>query len=245
MSSPAGHPRSSAAWPGLAACVLVGASGCSGDGLGAAGLAPDMAGDFSMPLMFYQPDLAGDLAEQPPPPPDACGDVVLDPSCIDQPFGPQDTPFPLKGTDPRERDQGLRRDGSGYIILDGGLSGRYSYLLRGCTDAGGLPADTPWWQLAWDAEVPAGTTLIAHAKSGAALDRNDQSWTANHFTPDALASPVDLQRSLMPNVTTYNSGSVANDPYLIVEFLFTAKTPRTTPRLKFFDVGFRCPSGGG
>ena len=195
---------------------------------------------------------AADIAEWPPdlaPQPwgDECGDVGADPSCLAQLFGPPNNLFPLTADaikDPLESDQGVDRDADGFVVLKGGLGGTYAMLVAGCTDSRGNPVDTSWRGLQWDFWAQPGTTLLAHAKSGASLKFTDPSWSANPFTVYAAASPVDLQEVLTPNVAPSNTGQVANDPYLYIEFSLSSTSGAITPKLRTFSVGFKCASGG-
>jgi len=120
-------------------------------------------------------------------------------------------------------------------------TGSYTMIVKGCADSDGNPADTEWWQLNWDADVPPNTTLVVHAKSGAALTLNDPSWMQDAFTADTSTSPLDLKNQLVPNAIP---GQTVNDPYLFVEFVLKTASADVTPKLKAFDVGFKCKSGG-
>jgi len=122
--------------------------------------------------------------------------------------------------------------------------GTYALVVKGCVDDGGSPRDTQWWQASWDADVPPGTSITVHARSGSSLDPADPSWAQNAFTADATASPINLQETLTPNLTPDGSNLPVHDPYLFLEFTLKTGTRSATPRLKRFDVGFKCAGIG-
>lgn len=109
--------------------------------------------------------------------------------------------------------------------------GSYSWVQRGCLDGGGHPADTRWWRVTWDADVPPNTSLTVRARSGR-TPIPDATWGA--WTPDFTVSPAELHATmaLVPDDP--------GDPYLQIEFVFATQDKAVTPRLKGFDVAFKC-----
>jgi hypothetical protein len=109
--------------------------------------------------------------------------------------------------------------------------GSYSYVLKGCVDGSNNPLDTHWVSIVWDADVPPNTQLTVHARSGN-TPKPDQTW--GKWTTDFTMSPADLitNMALDPNNT--------NDGFLEVEFIFATKDKNATPKLKSFDIGFKC-----
>jgi len=226
----------------LAAAALLGAAACNGDGLGAMPPTPDLTVPVDLAeLQFAEPDLASDLG--PSLPADPCGDTTTDNCCNDSPQGPPNRPFPLQSDadkNPLEDDRGVTRDASGFLVLQGSLDGRYSVFLQGCSDTSGNTMDTGWFEVQWDADVPPNTSLIVHAKSGSAASPADPSWMANPFTRATSTSPVNLQQALTPNISPSTGANPINDGYLYLEFMLKSTSPKASPRLKSFDVGFKC-----
>ena len=92
--------------------------------------------------------------------------------------------------------------------------------------------------------MPPHTALTVHARSsdGALLD--DPAWLAAPFTLDFDTSPIDLQQTLVPNLTPQSSADAVHDSYVIVEFKFTSTVPDASPKLKSFDIAYKCYQGG-
>ena len=118
--------------------------------------------------------------------------------------------------------------------------GTYQVLVKGCTEKDGAPIDTQWWAINWDADVPPNTSLLVHAKASGASKIGDAAWNNAQWTPDAPVSPLLLQDVLQPNVSPMNPGEVVNDPYLLVEFVFKTQAQNASPKLKNFNVAFKC-----
>ena len=111
--------------------------------------------------------------------------------------------------------------------------GTYSALVKGCSDQNGGVTDTDWRQVVWDAAVPPNTSMTVVARSGNSAMVGDGTW--GQPTAVANASPLDLSNgNLVPNLDQKNDG------YLWVEFTFKSLDNKSTPRLKSFDVGFKC-----
>jgi hypothetical protein len=107
-------------------------------------------------------------------------------------------------------------------------SGRYSYLVEGCSAHGG--GTTTWLRVTFQADVPQGTTFAARARSG--LGPGSQSFGA--WTSPAAQSPVDLETAaLEPNQT-------AGYDWLEVELDFGTAQAAASPRLDAFAVYFDC-----
>src|SRR5262249_2971682 len=119
-------------------------------------------------------------------------------------------------------------------------SGTYSMLLKGCTDTEQNPLDTQWWAVNWDADVPPNTSLLVHARAGASSDLGDPSWRSASWTPDGEVSPFVVQGTLVPNLTPENPNDTVNDSWLQVEFVLKTTAQNASPKLKSFQVAFKC-----
>jgi hypothetical protein len=100
-------------------------------------------------------------------------------------------------------------------------SGTYFHRFTGCGPG------TQWRQLVWDAVVPTGTSLQAHAV--AANDPGDLSNPALRKGP-FTTQPVDLIAAGVP------SGQ-----YLRIEFTLSSSNRQGSPVLQSFNVNYRCP----
>ena len=119
-------------------------------------------------------------------------------------------------------------------------TGSYTAIVKGCQDKDGNAIDTQWFAVNWDADVPPNTSLLVHAKASGASKIGDAAWNNAQWTPDAPVSPLLLQDVLQPNVSPMNPGEVVNDPYLLVEFVFKTQAQNASPKLKNFNVAFKC-----
>ena len=115
-------------------------------------------------------------------------------------------------------------------------------VVPGCKDANsGMAVDTQWYAVSWDADVPPNTALLVHAKASTASNFKDAAWGAAQATPDQMTSPMMLQGVLTPNLSPSDpNGTIVNDPYLLIEFIFKTSAQNASPKLKSFGVGYKC-----
>jgi hypothetical protein len=118
--------------------------------------------------------------------------------------------------------------------------GTYSAVVSGCKDNNNLSIDTQWFSVLWDADVPPNTSLTVHARASSSADLNDGAWTNAKWTDSSALSPFNLQGPLTPNVPADKPDTVANDPYLQVEFTFKSMSQNASPKLRSFLVGYKC-----
>ena len=120
--------------------------------------------------------------------------------------------------------------------------GSYSVVVPGCKDAGsGAQLDTQCYSVVWDADVPPNTSLTVHARAGLAATFKDPSWNNAPQTPDQAMSPFMLQGVLNPNLGPGDpNGTIANDPYLLIDFIFKTSAQNASPKLKSLSVGYKC-----
>jgi hypothetical protein len=120
-------------------------------------------------------------------------------------------------------------------------TGTYQMLVKGCTDGvGGPPIDTQWFTVNWDADVPPNTSLAVHAKAADSSNLSDPSWIGKQWTQDFQASPASLQGTLNPNLSPDDPNAVVHDSWLLIEFVFKTQAQNSSPKLKSFNVGFKC-----
>ena len=113
--------------------------------------------------------------------------------------------------------------------------------MPGCTDDNGDPADTSWWNIEWDADVPPNTSLAVHARSSDGSTFADPAWGAAQFTPDFITSPAILMGNLDPNYYE-DSPEGVHDGWLMVEFILKTSVQNASPELKSFTVNYTCPN---
>ena len=90
------------------------------------------------------------------------------------------------------------------------------------------------WPMTYLAETP-------HTRSYAKNMSNDPlAADGAQWTPDALMSPLLLQGVLMPNQTPESPNETVHDSWLMVEFVFKTQASNASPRLKSFNVAFKC-----
>jgi len=115
--------------------------------------------------------------------------------------------------------------------------GYWNYIIKGCTDNQGNPADTRWMAIRFDAQVPPNTTLTVKARSGN-TPVPDNTW--GQWTTDQSMAPVALTGILTPNAV--NGMMLVKDGYLQVEFDFLSKDKASSPRLHDSAVDLECPN---
>lgn len=225
----------------LAAAVTIG-SACAQDGAVDAGTV-DLRARPDMPL-FPVEDFASEWPDLAVSGLSACGRPLPDPSCIDFARGDGAPAFALMGDakpDPAVRHQGVRRDGDGHLVLDGGTNGRWAVRIEGCADVMAVPYDTQWAQLAWIADTPPGTSLTVTAHSG---NVPDVAQWRDPFTSPTTFSPLSLFDQLVPSPRDWMCGHNLKNHYLEVEFVWKTADPRFTPSLRQLHVGYRCQCEG-
>ena len=112
-------------------------------------------------------------------------------------------------------------------------SGTYSAVFAGCKDGGEQVQDTQWYSVVWDADVPPNTSLDVRTRSGA-TPRPDLNW--GQWTTPVNVSPLSLGAGvLVPNLPDQMGSG-----YLEVEFTLKTNDRKSTPKLKSFQVGFKC-----
>ena len=125
-------------------------------------------------------------------------------------------------------------------------SGTYSIVVPGCLDQNGVPANTEWDTVTWDADVPPNTSLVAHARTANVSNLGDASWGAAMWSMDSPTSPLNLLNNLTPNAEAGVAPQGAlNDGYLQIEFILNTIDQKATPKLKSFHVGWKCTKGIG
>ena len=120
--------------------------------------------------------------------------------------------------------------------------GSYSVVVPGCTDNTGAPANTEWDAVTYDAAVPPNTSLVVHARAANSANLNGAEWGNAVWSTDAQVSPLNLQNNLMPNAVSGQqpAGELLNG-FLQVEFILKTQDQKATPKLKGFQVGWKCP----
>ena len=121
-------------------------------------------------------------------------------------------------------------------------SGHFSYVVKGCVDGMGNPADTRWVSITFQGDAPLNTTMSLKARSGNS-SMPDHTW--GQWIPDQTSSPVDLLNGvvLMPNVV--GGMMMVGDGYLQVEADLQTSDKNKSPRLHSIVINYECPGGIG
>ena len=129
-------------------------------------------------------------------------------------------------------------DMAGFGLRNGTIPhATYQMLVPGCHGR-----VTDWQTIEWDADVPPNTGLVVRARTGNHAP-NDPAWGGAAWTPDFAVSPAVLRGVLSPNWSPQEMPDVLMNGWLMVEFIFKANARNATPKLKSFQVRYRCPTG--
>jgi len=114
--------------------------------------------------------------------------------------------------------------------------GYYRAIFEGCPET--LPGDTEWGDLAWEAETPAGTSVVWRARTAATRDALDSADWVTLATVPPDSSPVNIGAAFM-------DAGVEIGRWLMIEAQLTAERTSTTevitPRVLAIDVQHVCP----
>ena len=120
------------------------------------------------------------------------------------------------------------------------VGGRWTYVLKGCINGNGLPADTRWLAIQFIADRPANTKLTVGARSGSTPTPNETwgTWIAAQTN-----SPIDLIKGVVLAPNAVGNSQPVGDGYLEVEVDLQTTDKNKTPRLRSLSVAYECLGG--